>query len=156
MSHAKTYSIKGLVNNNPLDWWRAHSHFKLLSIVAKKILCVPATSASSERVFSDAGNVIADDRSRLTPDVASALVLLKNWEKIERMPKFISKLSIKITQQFIYNPIFNLTVNAPLNHPKRTQFSRSERVFSDAGNVIADDRSRLTPDVASALVLLKH
>jgi len=74
-----------VVNNNPLDWWRAHSHFKLLSIVAKKILCVPATSASSERVFSDAGNVIADDRSRLTPDVASALVLLKNWEKIERM-----------------------------------------------------------------------
>jgi hypothetical protein len=57
----------------------------LLSIVAKKILCVPATSASSERVFSDAGNVIADDRSRLTPEVASALVLLKNWEKIERL-----------------------------------------------------------------------
>ena len=25
-----------VVNNNPLDWWRAHSHFKLLSIVAKK------------------------------------------------------------------------------------------------------------------------
>ena len=36
---------------DPLEWWRCHSNFKLLSLVAKRILCIPATSASSERVF---------------------------------------------------------------------------------------------------------
>jgi hypothetical protein len=76
-----------IVYTNPLDWWKRHSHFLFLSSVAKRILCVPATSASSERVFSDAGNVITEDRTRLTPDTASALVLLKHWDKIEDMLK---------------------------------------------------------------------
>ena len=70
---------------DPLEWWRCHSNFKLLSLVAKRILCIPATSASSERVFSDAGNVISEERSRLAPDVASSLILLKHWDKIENL-----------------------------------------------------------------------
>jgi hypothetical protein len=70
---------------DPLEWWRCHTNFKLLSLVAKRILCIPATSASSERVFSDAGNIISDERSRLAPDVASSLILLKHWDKIENL-----------------------------------------------------------------------
>jgi hAT family C-terminal dimerisation region len=76
-----------IVYTNPLDWCKRHSHLRLLSSVAKRILCVPATSASSEIVFSDAGNVITEDRTRLTPDTASALVLLKHWDTIEDMLK---------------------------------------------------------------------
>lgn len=60
-----------IVYTNPLDWLKRHTHLRLLSSVAKEY--IPATSAISESVFSDAG--ITEDRTRLiTPDTA---VLLK-------------------------------------------------------------------------------
>ncbi|XP_053179067.1 E3 SUMO-protein ligase ZBED1-like [Scomber japonicus] len=41
----------------PLDWWRLHEHnFPRLSQLAKKYLCIPATSTPSERIFSTGGN----------------------------------------------------------------------------------------------------
>ena len=51
---------------SPLDWWREHQvHFPTLSKVAKKYLCIPATSSPSERVFSSGGNIVTCLRSCL-------------------------------------------------------------------------------------------
>ncbi|XP_051805338.1 E3 SUMO-protein ligase ZBED1-like isoform X1 [Acanthochromis polyacanthus] len=62
---------------NPLDWWRQHhAHFPTLSKVAKKYLCVPATSSPSERVFSSGGNVVTCLRSCLKPEMVNMLVFL--------------------------------------------------------------------------------
>jgi hypothetical protein len=44
----------------------------------KKILCIPATSAPSERVFSVAGLTIAKDRSNLAPHTAHELIFLQD------------------------------------------------------------------------------
>jgi hypothetical protein len=49
--------------------------------LAKETLCIPATSAPSERLFSSAGLTIANDRAGLTPDNASDLVFLKTTLK---------------------------------------------------------------------------
>ena len=44
---------------NPLDWWKTHQKsFPKVSYLAKRYLCIPATSSPSERVFSTGGNIV--------------------------------------------------------------------------------------------------
>jgi hypothetical protein len=63
--------------NCPLSWWRTKElKFPLLSHLAYRLLCIPATSAPSERVFSSARLTIAKDRARLAPQIANELVFL--------------------------------------------------------------------------------
>ena len=63
--------------NCPLDWWKINQvRFPHLANLAKRLLCIPATSAPSERVFSNAGLTIAKDRANLAPDTASELIFL--------------------------------------------------------------------------------
>ncbi len=52
--------------------------YHFLQLVTKKarLLCIPATSAPSERVFSVAGLTIAKDRARLASDTANDLIFL--------------------------------------------------------------------------------
>jgi len=65
------------VYNDPLSWWRLNTRkYKLLSKLASRILCIPATSAPSERVFSVAGLTIAKDRARLASGTANDLIFL--------------------------------------------------------------------------------
>ena len=93
-------------NDDPLVWWSGHAtEFGLLHMVyilyfksfqfpltfvdkfkvARDLLCVPATSAASERVFKAADDHITHDRNRLKPENASKLIFmqqaLKNAEK---------------------------------------------------------------------------
>ena len=57
----------GLVN--PLIWWRDNEkYFPRLSQLARKYLCVPATSVPSKRAFSVAGHVVNEKRSSLLPE----------------------------------------------------------------------------------------
>jgi hypothetical protein len=74
--------------NNPLSWWSLNGRkFKYLSILASRILSIPATSAPSERVFSTAGLTISKDRARLASQTANELIFLHDVlpaiEKIE-------------------------------------------------------------------------
>ena len=61
----------------PLLWWKQYSsQFPVLSKLALKYLCIPATSVSNERAFSAAGHVIKSKRSCLLPEHANMLVFL--------------------------------------------------------------------------------
>jgi hypothetical protein len=63
--------------NCPLTWWKYNERkYRLLSILASRLLCIPATSAPSERVFSVAGLTITKDRARLASDTANELIFL--------------------------------------------------------------------------------
>ena len=76
---------------DPLMWWKVNdTKYKVLSILAANVLCIPATSAPSERVFSCAGLTIANDRARLSSGNANELIFLhdaiptiKKWEDIQ-------------------------------------------------------------------------
>ena len=62
---------------NVLEWWRdAASRYPKLSLVARKILAVPASSSASESVFSVAGRTITDLRSNLAPETLDSLLFL--------------------------------------------------------------------------------
>ncbi|KAF9991801.1 hypothetical protein BGZ80_008878, partial [Entomortierella chlamydospora] len=60
----KWISLPLVSNLQPLEFWRQyHSQFPALAAMARDILAVPATSASSERVFSKARGFIPYQRN---------------------------------------------------------------------------------------------
>lgn len=73
---------------NPLKWWQQNAtNFPRLAQLAIKYLGVPATSAPSERLFSTAGHVLTDERSRMEADVCEAIVMLHEERKLARKRK---------------------------------------------------------------------
>jgi len=76
------------INHDPLSWWKENCHrFPRIWALAAKYLCVPATSVSSERVFSTAGLVVNRLRSRLSPEHVDMLLFLrKNYHKCDTYP----------------------------------------------------------------------
>ena len=78
-SEVQRYMLELQINRNedPLKWWyNNESRYPCLSLIAKKYLCIPATSASSERVFSTSGNIVTHKRSTLTSENVQSLVFL--------------------------------------------------------------------------------
>jgi len=66
-------------DSNILEFWKNQKHvFPLLSILAKQILVIPASSASSERPFSVAGRVIEERRSCLGGNTVDGILFLNN------------------------------------------------------------------------------
>ena len=62
----------------PLLWWKLNCHkCPLIAKAARIILCVPATSVPSERVFSTARDIVTAQRASLSPDNVDALIFLK-------------------------------------------------------------------------------
>ncbi|XP_056119514.1 E3 SUMO-protein ligase ZBED1-like [Rhinichthys klamathensis goyatoka] len=67
---------------DPLAWWKVHKlSFPRLARLARKYLCIPATSSPSERLFSTSGNIVTCQRTCLKPAKVDRLVFLaKNLE----------------------------------------------------------------------------
>lgn len=73
------------LNNDPLNWWKLYStKFPFLSELSKIYLAIPATSTPSERLFSDAGNLLTTKRTRILPELFKRMIFLKkNINKFE-------------------------------------------------------------------------
>ena len=78
------FSTKTVQVEEPLAWWYdvgQHSYPKMYK-VAMNILVIQATSVPSERVFSDAGRVYDNKRTKLGVEAADMMVCLhKNLDK---------------------------------------------------------------------------
>jgi len=64
-------------------WLDNKSMLPKLYAVARKVLCVPASSAASERVFSTAGRLLEKKRTSLAPSSVDSLLFLHSnmqWE----------------------------------------------------------------------------
>lgn len=60
-----------------LDWWKINkTSFPKLAKLARSVLCIPASSSSSERVFSAAGRTISQRRTALKPSTVDAIIFL--------------------------------------------------------------------------------
>lgn len=72
-------------NQDPLQWWRENeAMFPLLKNVAKRYLCIPATSVPSERLFSKAGELISHRRNGLSPNNVDMVLFLNKNVKSEK------------------------------------------------------------------------
>ena len=61
----------------PLVWWQQNEQrFPMIAHVARKVLCVSATSVPSERIFSCAGLLINKLRNRLLSDIVDKIIFL--------------------------------------------------------------------------------
>ncbi|XP_048014366.1 zinc finger BED domain-containing protein 4-like [Megalobrama amblycephala] len=65
------------LQSGPLAWWKQNSdRYPKLAFAAKHLLCVPATSTPSERIFSKAGYIVNKTRSSLLPENVDKLIFL--------------------------------------------------------------------------------
>lgn len=78
---ARRYLEDPLIDHacNPYDWWKSNAlRYPLLCQLASEYLPIPATQASSERLFSAAGNIVTARRECLLPEHAEQLLFLHN------------------------------------------------------------------------------
>jgi hypothetical protein len=68
-----------------LAWWKTQEPvLPLLGEIARKYLCVTASSAAAERLFSASGNVVTKLRSSLSPENLELLVYIhENIRKVK-------------------------------------------------------------------------
>jgi hypothetical protein len=66
------------VTQCPLAWWHDHGDdYARIREVARRYLAAPSTSVASERLFSGAGELYSDSRTRMNPDKADMLLFIK-------------------------------------------------------------------------------
>ncbi len=66
-----------------LEWWAKHSLiFPQLSLLAKSLFGVPASSATSERIFSSSGRILEKRRQSLSPDIVDDILMIRNFRNI--------------------------------------------------------------------------
>lgn len=72
------------LSQNPLDFWKANrTIYPILARVARKIHCIPATSAAVERQFSSAGFVLNERRTCLDPEQLDNILCIRAMEKLK-------------------------------------------------------------------------
>jgi hypothetical protein len=84
-----------------LDYWKLNaSKYPVLSNITRNYLQIPASSASSERFFSQGALIISKLRNRLNKDTFEKIISLKSWgvfkdKEEEEEKKHIKDLSFK-------------------------------------------------------------
>jgi len=73
----------------PFNWWlNKKLKYPGLAKMARIFLAIPATSTSSERLFSDAGNLLTCKRSRIDSELFKCMMFLKrNGTKVNSIHK---------------------------------------------------------------------
>jgi hypothetical protein len=74
---------------SPLDYWEhQRSRWPILSRIATHILMIPASSAETERLWSLAGNILTERRSRLSSEMLNMLIFCaRNMYLLSQLPK---------------------------------------------------------------------
>lgn len=72
-------------SHNPFEWWVSKkSKYPILTKIARIYLAAPATSTPSERLFSDAGNLLSEKRTRMDSELFKRIMFLKrNATKVD-------------------------------------------------------------------------
>ncbi|KAL6272787.1 hypothetical protein ACE6H2_023479 [Prunus campanulata] len=79
----RNFSIEEVVDDNQfslLGWWKNNqSLYPIVSLMARDLLIIPASTVASESCFSAGGRVVSEKRASLSPSTIEALICLKDW-----------------------------------------------------------------------------
>ena len=86
--------LKGKANaESTLEWWAAHAdEYPLVGAIARHTLCIPASSATSERSFSKTGHIHRQRRRKLSDDHIASLSFL-TWNQDLMKPQQVRPLA---------------------------------------------------------------
>jgi hAT family C-terminal dimerisation region len=74
--------------SNPLTFWRDHQGlYPILSILAKQIHCIPASSSAVERCFSSAGFIVNERRTCLNPEQVDNIIVVRSIQRLDKQSK---------------------------------------------------------------------
>jgi hypothetical protein len=66
-----------------LIWWKNWAiTYPKLSVLAKSLLGIPASSCTSERIFSATGRILEERRQNLNDDTVDDILFIRNFRKI--------------------------------------------------------------------------
>ena len=66
-----------------LKYWSTKQYqYPTIARIARDHLAIPATSAASERVFSNGSDIITKKRNRLSPSTIRYLLCLRDWGQL--------------------------------------------------------------------------
>ena len=69
--------LSNLKKGDLLQWWSDHKNeYPALAVLCAYYLSIPASSASSEREFSTAGQTINERRTNLKPETVESILVL--------------------------------------------------------------------------------
>lgn len=94
-------------DEDPILWWkRNQNRFPAVATLAMKYLTIVATSVPSERLFSQAGFLISQQRSRLLPSRVNDMLFLNSYLKFEGKIKTVSTLFQHFYEYFSLSILF--------------------------------------------------
>jgi len=73
----KSLAVKPGCKGSIQFWKEQASEFPIMSQVARRVLCITASSAQCERVFSSVGNTITHVRSRLSAEKGESVEIVR-------------------------------------------------------------------------------
>jgi hypothetical protein len=84
-----------------LAWWKRKAEvYPRLSFIARRVLCIPATSCPAERLFSAAGNIVTAKRTALGDHLVDALCTLHgNRQYLSKIPMPAKQAKKKADQE---------------------------------------------------------
>ena len=75
---------KKLIFGNPLNFWREYREvYPVLSMLARQIHCIPASSSAVERCFSSAGFIVNERRTSLHPEQVDNIMVIRALKNME-------------------------------------------------------------------------
>lgn len=81
----KATRVKEHFGIDPLAWWKINEkRFPNVAKLARDILAVQASSVASESTFSVSGNLVSDSRTRLSDEVITAAMCLREWQRLRK------------------------------------------------------------------------
>ncbi len=91
----KMQDIESKVYNCPLSWWKSSANwYKNLGKLVIKYLAIPATSAPSERIWSQAARVLTVKWNRMKEDVTAAMMYCR-----ERKSTFSTSITQRLQRR---------------------------------------------------------
>lgn len=82
LKHYLTQPVVDFKTSDPITYWyhQRNSLYSSITPIANKYFCIVGTSVPCERLFSVAGNIASNERSRLDPERLDKLIFLKSLD----------------------------------------------------------------------------